>query len=120
MLQIEEFTVILEEICYNIRVGRKQPTKLENLINFSAMAKPRARYTFSGVESISFTRYSISFRFADGDSLDVDFPSSSGEKLIHEEIRDFLKWYGKDDKKQLEDTSKVLIELLQKHEEVTI
>ena len=119
MLQIKEFTVILEEICYNIRVGTKGTTKLENLINFSAMAKPKARYTFSGVESVSFTRYSISFRFADGDSLDVDFPSSSGEKLIHEEIRDFLKWYGKDDKKQLEDTSKVLIELLQKHEEVT-
>ena len=82
------------------------------------MAKPKARYTFSGVQSISFTRYSISFQFADGDSLDVDFPSSSGEKLIHEEIRDFLKWYGKEDKKQLEETSKVLIELLQKHEEV--
>ena len=79
--------------------------------------KPKARYTFSGVESVSFTSYSISFRFSDGDSLDVDFPSSSGRKFIHEEIRDFLKWYGKDDKKQLEETSKVLIELLQKHQE---
>ncbi len=79
--------------------------------------KPKARYTFSGVQSISFTSYSISFQFADGDSLDVDFPSSSGRKFIHEEIRDFLKWYGKDDRKQLEETSKVLIKLLQKHEE---
>ena len=103
-------------MCYNIRVRDKNLTNLDNFI-LSAMAKPQARYTFSGVQSVSFTRYSISFRFADGDSLDVDFPSSSGEKLIHDEIRDFLKWYGKDDKKQLEETSKVLIELLQKHEE---
>ena len=78
--------------------------------------KPTARYTFSGVRSISFTSYSISFQFADGASLDVDFPSSSGRKFIHEEIRDFLKWYGKDDKKQLEETSKVLIKLLEKEE----
>ncbi len=78
--------------------------------------KPKARYTFSGVQSISFTSYSISFQFADGDSLDVDFPSSSGRKFIHEEIRDFLKWYGKDDRKQLEETSKVLIKLLEKEE----
>ena len=79
--------------------------------------KPKARYTFSGVESVSFTSYSISFRFSDGDSLDVDFPSSSGRKFIHEEIRHFLKWYGKDDRKQLEETSKVLIKLLEKKEE---
>ena len=105
-------------MCYNIGVGTKGTTNLENLINFSAMAKPSTRYTFSGVESVSFTSYSISFRFSDGDSLDVDFPSSSGAKFIHEEIRDFLKWYGKDDKKQLEETSKVLINLLQKFEEV--
>ena len=80
------------------------------------MAKPKARSTFSGVESVSFTSYSISFQFADGDSLDVDFPSATGTKLIHDEIRDFLKWYGKDDRKQLEETSKVLIKLLEKEE----
>ena len=75
--------------------------------------KPTARYTFSGVRSISF-------QFADGDSLDVDFPSSAGTKLIHNEIRDFLKWYGKDDKKELEETSKVLIKLLEKKEEAEV
>ena len=117
MLQIEDIAVIYRGVCYNIGVRDKNLTNLENLINFSAM-KPKARYTFSGVESVSFTSYSISFRFSDGDSLDVDFPSSSGAKFIHEEIRDFLKWYGKDDKKQLEETSKVLIMLLQKFEEV--
>ena len=117
MLHIKEFTVIYIRVCYNIRVGEETNLQqLENLINFSAMAKPKARYTFSGVESVSFTSYSISFRFSDGDSLDVDFPSSSGRKFIHEEIRDFLKWYGKDDRKQLEETSKVLIKLLEAKE----
>ena len=115
MLQIEDIAVIYRGVCYNIGVRDKNLTNLENLINFSAM-KPKARYTFSGVESVSFTSYSISFRFSDGDSLDVDFPSSSGKKFIHEEIRDFLKWYGKDDRKQLEETSKVLIKLLEKKE----
>tara|TARA_Y100000114_G_C11606392_1_gene252951 strand:- start:269 stop:553 length:285 start_codon:yes stop_codon:yes gene_type:complete len=91
---------------------------LDNFILKNAMAKPKARYTFSGVQSISFTSYHIGIRFADGDSLDIEFPSSTGDKLIHEEIRDFLKWYGKDDRKQLEETSKVLIKLLEK-EEVT-
>ena len=111
------FTGLIQELSAIIKEqGRKELQQLENLINFSAM-KPKARYTFSGVESVSFTSYSISFRFSDGDSLDVDFPSSSGRKFIHEEIRDFLKWYGKDDRKQLEETSKVLIKLLEKKEE---
>lgn len=116
MLQIEDIAVIYRRVWYNKGVRDKNLTNLENFINFSAM-KPKARYTFSGVESVSFTSYSISFRFSDGDSLDVDFPSSSGRKFIHEEIRDFLKWYGKDDRKQLEETSKVLIKLLEKKEE---
>ena len=61
------------------------------------MAKPKARYTFSGVDSISFTTYDVSFRFSDGDSLSVDFSKGQGVKMIHEECRDFLKWYGKTD-----------------------
>ena len=80
--------------------------------------KPTARYTFSGVESLSFTSHDVSVRFQDGDSLSIDFRSGTdGSKLVHEECRDFLKWYGKDDRKQLEETSKVLIKLLEKKEE---
>ena len=115
MLQIEDIAVIYRGVCYNIGVRDKNLTNLENFINFSAM-KPTARYTFSGVRSISFTSYSISFQFADGDSLDVDFPSATGTKLIHDETRHFLKCYGKDHKNQLEETSKVLIKLLEKKE----
>jgi len=113
LLQIEEFTVILEEICYNIRVGRRQPTKLENLINFSAMAKPSARYTFSGVETLSFTSHDVSVRFSDGDSLTVDFTrGQNGLKMVHEECRDFLKWYGKRDMGELKKTFKALEEII--------
>ncbi len=34
--------------------------------------------------------------------------------MIFEEIRDFIKWYGKENTKELKETSKVLLELLEK------
>ena len=37
MLQIKDIAVIYIRVCYNIGVGTKGTTKLENLINFSAM-----------------------------------------------------------------------------------
>ena len=118
MLQIEEFTVILEETCYNIRVGTKGTTKLENLINFSAMAKPSARYTFSGVDTLSFTSHDVSVRFSDGDSLTVDFTrGQNGLKIVHEECRDFLKWYGKRDMDELRKTFKALEQIIKEEVE---
>ena len=71
--------------------------------------KPTARYTFSGVESLSFTSHDVSVRFQDGDSLTVDFSrGQDGLKMIHEECRDFLKWYGKRDMAQLKRTYEAL------------
>ena len=71
--------------------------------------KPTARYTLSGVESLSFTSHDVSVRFQDGDSLTVDFSrGQDGLKMIHEECRDFLKWYGKRDMEQLKRTFKAL------------
>ena len=71
--------------------------------------KPTARYTFSGVESLSFTTHDINVRFQDGDSLSIDFRSGTdGSKLVHEECRDFLKWYGKRDMAQLKRTYEAL------------
>ncbi|BCV03662.1 MAG: hypothetical protein CM15mV71_060 [Caudoviricetes sp.] len=90
--------IYIGDICYNIRVGKEKSNlqQLENLINFSAM-KPKARYTFSGVESLSFTSHDVSVSFQDGDSLSVDFSrGQNGLKMVHEECRDFLKWYGKE------------------------
>ncbi len=110
MLQIEDITVIHIGVWYNIRVGKEKSNlqQLENLINFSAM-KPTARYTFSGVESLSFTSHDVSVRFQDGDSLTVDFSrGQDGLKMIHEECRDFLKWYGKRDMAQLKRTYEAL------------
>ena len=73
------------------------------------MARPTARYTFSGVESLSFTSHDVSVRFQDGDSLTVDFlRGQDGLKMIHEECRDFLKWYGKRDMAQLKRTYEAL------------
>ena len=71
--------------------------------------KPTARYTFSGVESLSFTSHDVSFRFSDGDSLSVDFlRGQNGLKMVHEECRDFLKWYGKRDMTELTKTYEAL------------
>ena len=109
MLQIEDIAVIHIGVWYNRRVGEETNLQqLENLINFSAM-KPTARYTFSGVESLSFTTHDINVRFQDGDSLSIDFRSGTdGSKLVHEECRDFLKWYGKRDMAQLKRTYEAL------------
>ena len=77
------------------------------------MAKPTARYTFSGVDSISFTTYDVSFRFSDGDSLSVDFSKGQGIKMIHGECRDFLKWYGKNDIEECRKTYEALRVILE-------
>ena len=72
------------------------------------MAKPQARYTFSGVDSLSFTSHDVSVRLSDGDSVTVDFSRGQGLQMIHEECRDFLKWYGKRDMAQLKKTYEAL------------
>ena len=78
------------------------------------MAKPKARYTFSGVDSLSFTSHDVSFRFSDGDSLSVDFlRGQNGLKMVHEETRDFLKWYGKRDMNELRKTYEALRVILE-------
>ena len=77
------------------------------------MAKPKARYTFSGVASLSFTSHDVSVRFSDGDSLTVDFSRGQGMKMMHEECRDVLKWYGKRDMSELKKTYEALRVILE-------
>ena len=77
------------------------------------MAKPKARYTFSGVDSLSFTSHDLSVRFSDGDSVTVDFSRGQGLKMIHEECRDFLKWYGVRDMNELKKTYEALRVILE-------
>ena len=75
--------------------------------------KPKARYTFSGVESVSFTSHDVSVRLSDGDSVTVDFSRGQGLQMIHEECRDFLKWYGKRDMSELKKTYEALRVILE-------
>ena len=74
------------------------------------MAKPKVRYDFDNVRSIRFSRFEIGFILTDGDTVDIRF----NESMIFEEIRAFIKWYGKENTKELKETSKVLLELLEK------
>ena len=81
------------------------------------MAKPSVRYDFESVRSIRFSRFEIGFILADDDVVNIRFnDSKQGESMIFEEIRDFIKWYGKDNTKELKETSKVLLELLEKQD----
>ncbi len=78
------------------------------------MAKPKARYTFSGVDSLSFTSHDVSANLADGDRVSIDFRSGqNGLKMVHEECRDFLKWYGKRDMSELKKTYEALRVILE-------
>ena len=83
------------------------------------MAKPKVRYDFDSIQSIRFSRFDIGFILADNDTVTIRFNDSrQGEAMIFEEIRDFLKWYGKENTKELKETSKILLELLENKEEV--
>ncbi len=78
------------------------------------MAKPTARYTFSGVESLSFTSHDVSVNLTDGDRVSMDFTrGQNGLKMVHEECRDFLKWYGKRDMTELRKTYEALRVILE-------
>ncbi len=78
------------------------------------MAKPTARYTFSGVESLSFTSHDVSVNLTDGDRVSIDFTrGQNGLKMVHEECRDFLKWYGKRDMDELRKTYEALRVILE-------
>ena len=79
------------------------------------MAKPKVRYDFDSIRSLRFSRVDIGFNLADGDTVTIRFnDSKQGESMIFEEIRDFIKWYGKENTEELKATSKVLLELLEK------
>ena len=86
-------------ICYNKGVGTKGTTNLENLINFSAM-KPKATYTFSGVQSLNLSDYGLSITLSDGDKIDFDVRSDAFRPLLVEAIESYIRWNAKDADKQ--------------------
>ena len=95
------YTYISKNIWYNIRVGQEKSNlqQLENLINFSAM-KPKARYTFSGVQSLNLSDYGISISLTDGDSIEFDVRSDAFKPLLVDAIESYIRWNAKDDTKQ--------------------
>ena len=87
-------------MCYNIGVRDKNLTNLENFINFSAMAKPKARYTFNGIQSLNLSDYGISISLVDGDSIDFDVRSDAFRPLLVDAIESYIRWNAKDQDKQ--------------------
>ena len=78
------------------------------------MAKPTTRYSFSGVESLSFTSHDVSATLSDGDRVSIDLRSGDyGLKMVHKECRDFLKWYGPRDMDELTKTFEALRSIIE-------
>ena len=64
------------------------------------MARPKARYTFSGVQSLNLSDYGISITLVDGDSIDFDVRSDAFRPLLVEAIESYIRWNAKDTDKQ--------------------
>ena len=73
---------------------------LENFINFSAMAKPKARYTYIGIQSLNLSEYGLSITLVDGDTIDFDVRSEAFRPLLVEAIESYIRWNAKDEDKQ--------------------
>ena len=64
------------------------------------MAKPKARYTFSGIQSLNLSDYGISITLVDGASIDFDVRSDAFRPLLVEAIESYIRWNAKDQDKQ--------------------
>ena len=64
------------------------------------MAKPKARYTFSGIQSLNLSDYGLTITLVDGDSIDFDVRSDSFRPLLVEAIESYIRWNAKDSDKQ--------------------
>ena len=62
--------------------------------------KPKARYTFSGVQSLNLSDYGLSVTLSDGDKIDFDVRSDAFRPLLIEAIESFIRWNAKDETKQ--------------------
>ncbi len=62
--------------------------------------KPKATYTFSGVQSLNLSDYGLSVTLADGDKIDFDVRSDAFRPLLIEAIESYIRWNAKDEDKQ--------------------
>ena len=64
------------------------------------MARPKARYTFSGIQSLNLSDYGLSITLVDGDSIDFDVRSEAFRPLLVDAIESYIRWNAKDSDKQ--------------------
>ena len=64
------------------------------------MAKPKARYTYIGIQSLNLSEYGLSITLVDGDTIDFDVRSEAFRPLLVEAIESYIRWNAKDDDKQ--------------------
>ena len=64
------------------------------------MARPKVRYTFSGIQSLNLSDYGLSLSLVDGDSIEFDVRSDAFRPLLVEAIESYIRWNAKDEDKQ--------------------
>ena len=64
------------------------------------MAKPKARYTYIGIQSLNLSEYGLSITLVDGDTIDFDVRSEAFRPLLVEAIESYIRWNAKDEDKQ--------------------
>ena len=64
------------------------------------MARPKVRYTFSGIQSLNLSDYGLSLSLVDGDSIEFDVRSDSFRPLLVDAIESYIRWNAKDAEKQ--------------------
>ena len=62
--------------------------------------KPKARYTFLGVQGLNLSDYGLSITLTDGDSVEFDVRSDAFKPLLVDAIESYIRWNAKDDTKQ--------------------
>ena len=64
------------------------------------MARPKVRYTFTGIQHLNLSDYGLSISLIDGDSIEFDVRSDSFRPLLVEAIESYIRWNAKDADKQ--------------------
>jgi len=62
--------------------------------------KPKATYTFSGIQGLNLSDYGLSITLVDGDKIDFDVRSDSFRPLLVEAIESYIRWNARDEDKQ--------------------
>ena len=64
------------------------------------MARPKVRYTFTGIQHLNLSDYGLSISLIDGDSIEFDVRSDAFRPLLVDAIESYIRWNAKDEDKQ--------------------